>query len=100
MINVAGLKVYPAEVENIIFQLPEIAEVAVYGVADAITGERVEAQVVFKPDQQRTIQEIIAFCRKQMASFKVPTAIKVVDSIPKNPTGKVLKRLLRNEAGA
>ncbi|KPL91449.1 class I adenylate-forming enzyme family protein [Herpetosiphon geysericola] len=100
MINVAGLKVYPAEVENVIFQLPEIAEVAVYGVADAITGERVEAQVVFKPQQQRTIQEIIAFCRKQMASFKVPTAIKVVDSIPKNPTGKVLKRLLRNEAGA
>jgi len=100
MINVAGIKVYPAEVENVIYQLPEVAEVAVYGVADAITGERVEAQIVFKPKQQLPIQAIIAFCRQHMASFKVPTAIKVVDSIPKNPTGKVLKRLLRNEAGA
>jgi len=100
MINVAGIKVYPAEVENVIYQLPEVAEVAVYGVADAITGERVEAQIVFKANQQLPIQAIIAFCRQHMASFKVPTAIKVVDSIPKNPTGKVLKRLLRNEAGA
>ncbi|MBA3471506.1 MAG: long-chain fatty acid--CoA ligase [Herpetosiphonaceae bacterium] len=96
MINVAGIKVYPAEVENVIYQLPAIAEVAVYGVPDAMTGERVEAKVVLKAGQTLTAKEIFALCRKQIASFKIPTSIEFVDAIPKNATGKVLKRLLRN----
>ena len=96
MINVAGIKVYPAEVEQVIYQLPAVAEVAVYGIADEVTGERVMAKVVIKSGHQLSEREIFALCRKQIASFKIPSSIEFVESIPKNATGKVLKRLLRN----
>lgn len=97
MINAGGLKVYPAEVENVIYQHPAVAEVAVYGVPDALMGEQVRASVVLKPGQVVTEEEIIAFCHQRSAKFKVPSAVEFVTSIPKNPTGKVLKRVLRQE---
>lgn len=97
MINNGGLKVYPAEVENVIYQHPGVAEVAVYGVPDLVLGEQVKANVVLKPDQVVTEEEIIAFCYQKLAKFKVPSTIEFVVSIPKNPTGKILKRLLRQE---
>jgi long-chain acyl-CoA synthetase len=97
MINVGGLKVYPAEVENVIYQHTAVAEVAVYGMPDPLLGERVVAHVVPKPDHPVTAEEIIALCRRRTASFKVPSVIEFVDSLPKNPTGKILKRVLREE---
>ncbi|MBR8838433.1 MAG: long-chain-fatty-acid--CoA ligase [Stigonema ocellatum SAG 48.90 = DSM 106950] len=97
MINTGGLKVYPAEVENVIYQHPSVAEVAVYGLPDVLMGEQVKASVVLKPDQMVAEEEIIAFCHQRIAKFKVPSAVEFVTSIPKNPTGKVLKRLLRQE---
>ncbi|MBD2523536.1 long-chain-fatty-acid--CoA ligase [Nostoc sp. FACHB-133] len=100
MINNGGLKVYPAEVENVIYQHPGIAEVAVYGVPDSILGEQVKASVVLKADQAVTEEEIIAFCYQKLAKYKVPSAVEFVSSIPKNPTGKILKRLLRQENSA
>lgn len=100
MINVGGLKVYPAEVENVVYQHPSVAEVAVYGVPDALLGERVMASVVTKPGRRLTGEEIVAFCRERAADFKVPGAVEFVDSIPKNATGKVLKRVLREEKSA
>jgi long-chain acyl-CoA synthetase len=96
MINVFGLKVYPTEVENVIYQHPAIAEVAIYGVLDS-GFEIVTANVVVKEEYQITEEQIIEFCSQKMAVYKVPRTVKFVDSIPKNPTGKVLKRILRTE---
>ncbi|HYP40293.1 MAG TPA: long-chain fatty acid--CoA ligase [Chloroflexia bacterium] len=97
MVNVAGLKVYPVEVENVIHGHPAVAEVAVYGMPDAVTGERVAAKIVLKAGQIVTEGEILAFCRNRIAVFKVPSDIEFVASLPKSPTGKVLKRRLRGE---
>lgn len=98
MISVAGFKVYPTEVENAIYQHPAIAEVAVYGVPDAVQGEQVKAHIVLKPGQQLSASEMTAFCRAHIATFKVPRTIEFVDTIPKNPTGKILRRALREAA--
>lgn len=95
MVNVSGMKVYPAEVENVIYQHSAVAEAAVYGAPDPITEERVEAAIVLKNGHDAPKREILALCREQMASFKVPTEIVFVDSLPKSATGKILKRVLR-----
>lgn len=98
MVNVAGLKVYPAEVENVLYQHPAVAEAAVYGMPDSITGERVEAQVVRKAGQTVTEADLYALCRRSIAAFKIPTVIKFVEQLPRSATGKILKRVLRGEA--
>lgn len=95
MVNVAGFKVYPVEVENTIYQHPAVEEVAVYGLSDEYLGERVCANVILKAGHTVTEEEIIAFCRQQTADYKVPRTVLFVDSIPKSPTGKILKRVLR-----
>jgi long-chain acyl-CoA synthetase len=98
MVNVSGFKVYPTEVENVIYQHPAVAEVAVYGSPDPLKGEIVKANIVLKPDRAITAAEMIEFCADRMASYKIPRDINLVESIPKNPTGKVLKRVLRKES--
>jgi long-chain acyl-CoA synthetase len=97
MINVGGLKVYPAEVEKILAQHQTVAEVSVYGVSDTLMGEQVKASVVQKSGLSVTAEELIAFCLKRIANFKVPSTIEFVDTIPKSPTGKVLRRVLRQD---
>ncbi len=98
MIIIGGLKVYPAEVENIILQHPGVADVAVYGIPDPLLGEQVKARVVLKSGATVTVEELIIFCLKQIATFKVPRMIELVETIPRNPTGKILRRLLREES--
>lgn len=98
MVNVGGLKVYPVEIENTIYHHPAVEEVAVYGIPDPIMGERVCANIVGKPGHAATEAEIIAFCRQTLADYKIPTAVRFVDSVPKSPTGKILKRVLRDES--
>jgi long-chain acyl-CoA synthetase len=97
-INTSGFKVYPTEVENVFYQHPAIAEVAVYGVPDSIKGEIVAANVVLKAGYSITEEQIHQFCYQNMAAYKVPRAIHIVEAIPKNPTGKVLKRVLREQS--
>jgi long-chain acyl-CoA synthetase len=97
MINMSGFKVYPTEVENVIYQHPAVAECAVYGVTDPVKCEIVRANIVLKYGHTITESQIIDFCHKRMAAYKIPRAIEFVDSIPKNPTGKVLKKILRTE---
>jgi len=97
MVNVGGLKVYPVEVENTIYQHPAVEEVAVYGVSETLMGERVCANIVCKEGHSVTEAEIIAFCRQQLADYKTPAVVLFVDSIPKSPTGKILKRILRDQ---
>ena len=95
MINVAGLKVYPTEVENIFYQHETVDEVAVYGIPDPITGEKVVAKVVLKEGVAGNQEELFALCREHIAGYKVPSTIQFVESLPKGRTGKVLKKVLR-----
>lgn len=97
MINVGGLKVYPAEVENVIYQHPAVEEVGVFGVHDSLTGERLCAHVVLRQAALIDILELTKLCRGQLADYKVPDSIRIVDSLPKSPTGKILKRVLRSQ---
>ncbi|MEH2203708.1 MAG: long-chain fatty acid--CoA ligase [Nostoc sp.] len=100
MINVSGFKVYPTEVENVIYQHSSVAEVAVYGVKDAIKGEIVQANIILKQGKIISEEKILKFCSERMAKYKLPCTINFVDYLPKNPTGKVLKRVLRQQSSS
>jgi acyl-coenzyme A synthetase/AMP-(fatty) acid ligase len=95
MIKVAGEMVFPAEVENAILQHPKVLESGVAGAKDDRKGEVVKAFVVLKPDQQATEDELLAHCRQTLAAYKVPKTIEFRAELPKGPTGKVLRRLLK-----
>lgn len=97
MIISGGNNIYPAEVENVLFAHPSVREAAVFGVPDEIKGEAVKAAVVLHPDSTSDAREIIEFCRSKMAKYKAPKEIVFVDELPKSPTGKILKRILRAE---
>jgi acyl-CoA synthetase (AMP-forming)/AMP-acid ligase II len=95
MIVSGGENIYPAEVENAIFGHPAVADVAVIGVPDERWGEAVKACVVKKPGRTATPAEIIAWARERIAGYKLPKTVDFVDALPRNPTGKVLRRELR-----
>jgi long-chain acyl-CoA synthetase len=97
MIIVSGYNVYPREVEEALAKHPAVLESAAIGVPHAIKGEEVKAFVVLKPANTATADELIAFCRQQLAPFKVPKAIEFRDSLPKTLIGKVLRRQLAEE---
>ena len=90
-----GENVYPAEVEQVIYQLPEVAEAAVIGVPDERWGESGMAIVVIKPGCELAPETIIDHCKANLAKFKVPKAVEFIDILPRNAAGKVLKRELR-----
>ena len=95
MIVSGGENIYPAEVENALMQHPAVADGAVIGVPDEQWGEAVKACVVVKPGARATERELIAFMRKRIAHFKCPRSVDFMAAIPRNPTGKILKRVLR-----
>ncbi len=97
MINAAGFKVWPAEVEQVLYKHPAVREVAVYGVKDPVKGEAVKAAVVLKQGAAATSEEIIAYCRDRLAVYKAPALVDFVPDLPRNPTGKILKRVLRDQ---
>jgi acyl-CoA synthetase (AMP-forming)/AMP-acid ligase II len=96
-IIVAGQNIYPVEVENAIAAHPAVAEVAVVGVPDDRWGETVAACVVFEPGQRVSGRQLMLFLRGSLADYKIPTRYEQVDSLPRNPTGKVLRRVLRDK---
>jgi acyl-CoA synthetase (AMP-forming)/AMP-acid ligase II len=96
MIISGGENIYPAQVENAIYQHPAVLEVAVFGVPDDTWGEAVKAVVALKPGTSATEEEIIEVCRQHLASYQKPKSIEFVDALPKSPTGKILKRDLRD----
>ncbi|SOD71802.1 acyl-CoA synthetase (AMP-forming)/AMP-acid ligase II [Jatrophihabitans sp. GAS493] len=100
MIISGGENVYSSEVENAIYAHPAVAEAAVVGLADERWGERVAAVVVLRPGQQANAEEIITTCKARLASYKQPREVIFVDAIPKNVSGKVLKRELRERYSA
>jgi long-chain acyl-CoA synthetase len=95
MINVSGFKVWPAEIEHYLYQIPGIREVAVYGVPDDLKGEAVRAAVVLKDGMSLAGEEVIAWCREKLAAYKTPERVDIVKELPKSATGKILKRVLR-----
>ncbi|WP_106850293.1 long-chain fatty acid--CoA ligase [Blastococcus sp. Marseille-P5729] len=97
MIISGGENVYPIEVEQALHRQPSIADVAVIGVPDERWGETVKAVVVPAPGQQIDADEVIAFSRENLAHFKCPTSVEVIDELPRNATGKILKRTLREQ---
>jgi long-chain acyl-CoA synthetase len=98
MINAAGYKVWPREVEDVLYGHPAVREAAVVGVADEYRGETVKAFVSLKEDAETvTTDELIDYCKSQMAAYKYPRSIEVVDELPKTTTGKILRRELRDD---
>jgi len=97
MIIAGGYNIYPAEVEAILFEHPQVQEAAVIGIPDERRGESVKAYVVLKKDQQASPEEIIEFCRERLAPYKVPSQIEFFDELPKSMVGKVLRRELREK---
>jgi fatty-acyl-CoA synthase len=95
MIVSGGENIYPAEVENALMQHPAVADGAVIGVPDEQWGEAVKACVVLKKTSAASEKQIIDFMRARIAHFKCPKSVDFVDAIPRNPTGKILKRVLR-----
>jgi len=95
MIITGGENVYSPEVEQAVAEHPAVAEVAVIGIPDDHWGETVKAVVVLRPGHQATEQEIIGFARDRLAHYKCPRTVEVIDALPRNPSGKVLKRKLR-----
>jgi acyl-CoA synthetase (AMP-forming)/AMP-acid ligase II len=95
MIVSGGENIYPAEVENALMQHPAVADGAVIGVPDERWGEAVKAVVVLRPGAQADPASIITWMRERIAHYKCPKSVDVVDAIPRNPSGKILKRVLR-----
>ncbi len=97
MIITGGENVYSPEVERVLSEHPAVAESAVIGVPSQRWGETVKAVVGLKPEEKAEAQEIIDFCREHLASYKCPTSVDFVEELPRNPTGKILKKDLRKE---
>lgn len=95
MIVSGGENVYPATVENVLFQHPAIADAAVIGVPDDRWGEAVQALVVLREGHSATAEDVMEFCRGKMGGFQRPRAVDFIDALPRNASGKVLKRVLR-----
>ena len=95
MIISGGENVYPAEVENALYSHPKVADVAVIGVPDPKWGEAVKACVVVKPGETLTEAELIAHARKLIAGYKCPKSVDFLEALPRNPSGKILRRELR-----
>lgn len=97
MIIVSGFNVYPGEVEDVLYTHPAVMETAVIGVPDAYRGESVKAFVVLKTDTPTSAEELVAYCRKNLAKYKIPSSIEFVEALPKSNVGKILRRSLREQ---
>ena len=94
-----GENVYPAEVESVLFKMPEIADVAILGVPDPRWDEVGCAAIVLAPGKTLTPDDVILYCRDKLARFKIPKHVVFMKELPRNATGKVLKRVLKEELG-
>lgn len=99
MIVASGYKVWPRDVEDVIYQHPAVKEAAVVGMPDPYRGETVKAFVALKDGVEKSVtpDEIIFFCKSRMAAYKYPRQVEIVSEIPKTLTGKFLRRTLREK---
>jgi len=96
MIIRGGFNVYPREIEEVLYAHPAVAEVAVIGIPHERHGEEVKAVLALKPDEEATAQDIIGYCKEHLAAYKYPRVVQFMDSLPKGPTGKILKRAIKD----
>jgi long-chain acyl-CoA synthetase len=94
MIIRGGENIYPREIDEVLYQHPDVAAAAVVGVPDSLYGEEVAAVVVLKPGAKTSEQDVIDYCKGRLADFKCPKTVHFIEDIPKGPTGKLLKREL------
>jgi long-chain acyl-CoA synthetase len=97
MINTSGFKVYPREVEEVLYQHEEVVEAVAVGVPDEYRGETVKAFVVRKPGSTVTEEELVSYCKENLAPYKVPKLLEFRDDLPKSAVGKLLRRVLADE---
>jgi acyl-CoA synthetase (AMP-forming)/AMP-acid ligase II len=97
LVIVGGENIYPAEIEDALLQNPKVADVGVIGYPHEKWGEAVKAIVVVKQGEKLNEQELIAWCQGRIGKFKIPKKVVFADSIPRTPTGKILKRVLREQ---
>ena len=95
MIIRGGANIYPVEIEDVVFRELAVLECAVIGVPDDLYGEKVKAFIVVKEGYALEESVVLDLCRKNLAEYKVPSIVEFVDDLPKGPTGKILKRMLR-----
>jgi long-chain acyl-CoA synthetase len=100
MILTGGFNVYPREAEEVLYTHPAVSEAAIIGILDEEKGELATAFVILKPGQEADEEELITFCRERIAVYKAPRRVRFVDELPRSPSGKVLKRLLREQRQA
>jgi fatty-acyl-CoA synthase len=102
MINAAGYKVWPAEVETLMYRHPAIEEVCVIGALDARRGETVKALIVLRPEYRGhvTVREIVDWAHAHMATYKIPRLVEFVDALPKSGSGKLMWRALQDRQAA
>ncbi len=96
LVIVGGYNVYPREVEEVLYNHPDVVEVAVVGVPDPNQGEAVRAYIVSK-NPSLTEEAVIAYCREHLAKYKVPCSVEFLEELPKNTTGKILRRALKEQ---
>ncbi len=98
MIKSGAHRIHPKEIEDVLLEHPEVHEVAVIGVSDEVLGEAVKAYVVFRRGSTASTKEILEFCNKRLPLFKMPKAVEAREELPKNPSGKIMKDVLRAES--
>lgn len=97
MILASGYNVYPREIEEVLFEHPDVSEAVAVGVPDEYRGESVKAFVVLRPDGEITEEELLAFCKKRLAPYKTPKFVEFREELPKSTVGKLLRRVLADE---
>ncbi len=97
MIIRGGENIYPREIEEVLYSHPDVSLATVIGVRDKIYGELPKAFIVLKEGKSATSEEIIEYCKKNLANFKVPRYVEFKEDLPKTPTGKIMKQPLREE---
>ncbi|MEV0321833.1 class I adenylate-forming enzyme family protein [Streptomyces sp. NPDC050658] len=96
MINASGFKVWPREVEDVLYTHPAVREAAVIGVPDSYRGETVKAYVSLRPGAEAAPEELAAYCKERLAAYKYPRAVEILPELPKTTSGKILRRELRS----
>jgi long-chain acyl-CoA synthetase len=97
MIIAGGFNIYPKDIDQVLAEHPKVAEAVAVGIPDRYRGETVKAVVVLRPGQSASEEEILDFCRENLAKYKVPTEVEFRQALPKSTSRKILRRILRQE---
>jgi long-chain acyl-CoA synthetase len=97
MIIAGGFNIYPKDIDQVLAEYPKVAEAVAVGIPDRFRGETVKAFVVLKPGETATEEEVLNFCRQNLAKYKVPTKLEFREALPKTSSGKILRRILRQQ---